>query len=109
MDLDKKEIVDAIQSLNSLIDGDSNDELGSVLTPVVALLEKIVTPLINTKKLAIGISHDNGGFVGSVQIDSNVVAMTDIRGKLIDAGMADCDSILLVNNNEVVFHWDAKE
>jgi len=36
------DLCEAIETLNSLIDGES-DELGQLLTPIVSLLERIVT------------------------------------------------------------------
>lgn len=106
----RNEIIEAIQSLNSLIDGDSDDALGVILTPVVSLLERIVTPMVNHKRLAVGICYDNGGFVGSAQIGADIVAdMHKVKDKLIEAGMDDCDSILLIDNNELVFHWDTRD
>ena len=42
----KDELICHIQILNSLIDGDHDDELGQHLTPVVAMLEKMVTTIL---------------------------------------------------------------
>lgn len=41
----KEELVQHIQTLNGLIDGES-DELGQMLTPIVAMLEKMATTLL---------------------------------------------------------------
>jgi len=41
----KEELVEHIQTLTSLIDG-QDDSLSEMLTPIVDMLEKMVTPLI---------------------------------------------------------------
>lgn len=45
----KQQLVEHIQTLNGLIDGCEDDELGSALAPIVAMLEKMVSPLIATE------------------------------------------------------------
>jgi hypothetical protein len=130
----KSEVTDAIQSLNSLIDGE-DDALGATLTPVISLLEKIVTPMINTApvipapapseppspdqpsprewtpsknpcRLAVGVC--NGGSVGMVRrpvvsavqyrmIDVSRNEMLHAKKKLAEAGMIDCDMIVLIS------------
>lgn len=40
----KQELVEHIQTLNGLIDG-QDDQLGQMLTPIVAMMEKMVAPL----------------------------------------------------------------
>jgi len=42
----KDELIQHIQTLNGLIDGES-DELGQMLTPIIRTLEKIVTPMLS--------------------------------------------------------------
>lgn len=41
----KQELIEHIQMLNDLIDG-QDDQLGQMLTPIVAMLEKMVAPLL---------------------------------------------------------------
>lgn len=77
----KQELIEHIQTLNGLIDGEE-DSLGEMLTPIVAMLEKMVGPLLVKEEqlngavfravdwrnvLAIGIHRDTG-FVVSRRI-----------------------------------------
>lgn len=113
----KQELIEHIQTLNGLIDG-QDDSLGEMLTPIVAMLEKMVGPLIapGVSMLAIGIHHDTG-FVGSrmVRVPMTIEGISPVMVQPDHADVAEqlrttfdvqFDTILLVRNDQVVHHWE---